>query len=267
MKTGRKGLYIFLIIFLSLIVLGLSALLVIGLTGKGGLFGFHFGQSSTSSNLVIDKEYDFEELNKVDVKIKSGSLKIVNTESEDDKVSLKFYADKDSYAYVDDEKDSLKIEDRSDDCRFFCINWIGVKIELALPKDFAGDLNIDTSYGDVDIEKFELASLVIDSSAGDVKIGSVKDVKASLSAGNFELGDCLGEARIDSSMGNVKIRELHLTKDSQIDLSMGNVEIDNVGDVNVEADTSMGDQHIDGGDRKSNITLKIDNSMGNITVR
>ena len=267
MNAGKKGLYIFLIVFLSLIVLGLSALLVVGLTGKGGLFGFHFGQSSTSSNLVIDKEYDFEELDDVEIKIKSGSLKITNTESEDDKVSLKFYADKDSYAYVDDGKDSLKIEDRSDDCRFFCINWVGVKIELALPKDYAGDLKIDTSYGDVDIDRFELASFVIDSSAGDVKIGGAKNIKASLSAGNFELGDCLGEARIDNSMGNVKIKELHLTKDSEIDLSMGNVEIDNVGDVNVEAETSMGNQNISGGDRKSDITLRIDNSMGNITVR
>ncbi len=267
MNASKKGLYIFLIVFLSIIVLGLGALLVIGLTGKGGLFGFHFGQSSTSSNLVIDEKYDFEELSKVDIKIKSGSLKIVNTESEEDKVSLKFYADKDDYAYVDDSKDSLKIEDRSDDCRFFCINWVGVKIELALPKDYAGDLVIDTSYGDVDVDKFELASLRIDSSAGDVNVSSVKDIKASLSAGNFELGDCLGEARIDNSMGNVKIKELHLTKDSEIDLSMGNVEIDNVGDVNVEAETSMGNQNISGGDRKSNVTLKIDNSMGNITVR
>lgn len=267
MKAGRKGLYIFLIVFLSLIVLGLSALLVVGLTGKGGLFGFHFGQSSTSSNLVLDKKYEFEELDRVEIKIKSGSLKITNTDSEDDEVSLKFYADKDAYAYVDDDKDSLKIEDRSDDCRFFCFNWVGVKVELSLPKDYAGDLIVDTSYGDVDIAEFNEATLRIDSSAGDVNIKSVKDIQASLSAGNFELGDCLGEARIDNSMGNVKIKELHLTKNSQIDLSMGNVEIDNVGDVNVEADTSLGDQNVEGGNRKSDITLKIDNSMGNITVR
>jgi hypothetical protein len=114
---------------------------------------------------------------------------------------------------------------------------------------------------------FKHASVYLDSSAGDVHVESAKNINASLSAGNFELGDCFGRLKIDNSMGNVEISRLHLTEDSDIDMSMGNVEIDHVGDVRVEADVSLGDSSIEGDNKKSDIVLKIDNSMGNITVR
>jgi hypothetical protein len=93
---------------------------------------------------VIDEKYDFEELEDVKIKIKAGSLKVLNTESEDDKVALKFYAEKEKWADVDAGKNSLKIEDKSDDCHFICFNWEGVKIELYLPAKYAGKLVIDT---------------------------------------------------------------------------------------------------------------------------
>ena len=267
MSGGKKGLYIFLIVFLSILVLGLGALLVVGLTGKGGFFGFRFGQSHTSSNLVIDKKYDFEELEDVKIKIKAGSLKVLNTESEDDEVALKFYAEKEKWADVNATRSSLKIEDKSDDCHFICFNWEGVKIELYLPAKYAGKLVIESDYGDMEVGSFNEASVYLDSSAGDVRVESAKNITASLSAGNFELGDCLGKLKIDNSMGNVEIDHLHLSEDSDIDMSMGNVEIDHVGDVRVESDVSLGDSSIEGDNKKSDIVLKIDNSMGNVTVR
>lgn len=266
MSGTKKGLYIFLIIFLSILVIGLGALLVVGLTGKGGFFGFHFGQSKTSDHLVIDKVYDFDELDKVSIKIKSGAVKVFNAKKADSKVSLKFYADKDEYARVEERKHELVIDDQSKDCHFICFDWTGVNIELYLPEGYAGKLNVESDYGDIEIDKFELAELYLDSSAGDVKLGGAKDVKASLSAGNFELGDCFGELKVDNSMGNVKIDQLHLTKDSLIDMSMGNVDINNVGDVRVESDVSMGNSDINGGNYKSDVVLRIDNSMGNVTV-
>ncbi|MDO4741804.1 MAG: DUF4097 family beta strand repeat-containing protein [Candidatus Saccharibacteria bacterium] len=262
-----KKLYIFQIVLFSLFALGLSVLLVISLNNRGGLFGLRFGQTGVSSNLIIDKEYSFEELNKVEIKIKAGELKIVNTKSTDDKASLKFYAEHDEFAHIDKDDDSLKIEDRSSNCYFFCVNQTSVKVELTLPENYAGELVIDISYGDVEINEFKLASLYLNSSAGNVKIESTKNINASLNMGNLELGDCFGEAIINSSMSSIKISELHLTKDSKIDLSMGSVEINHVGDVRVEADTSLGEIDIEGDNKNSNIVLKIDNSMGSITVR
>ena len=135
-----------------------------------------------------------------------------------------------------------------------------------MPKDYAGDFDINTSYGDIEIGNFDLATMRLDSSAGNIELGSAKDITAELSAGNFELGNCYGRVRIDNSMGNVEIDHLDITEDSTIELSMGNVEIRNIGDVRVDASTDMGNSSVNGGNPKADVTLKIENSMGNITV-
>lgn len=266
-NNSNKGLLIFLVVFLSIIVLGLSALLVVGLSGKGGMFGLHFGKSTISSNLVKEEEFDPAEIENIKVNIKAGKLKIVSEDaSEDSKIVAKLYAKEADWINVETSNDSIKIEDKTEDCHFFCFNWDGVNIELFVPKDYAGEFNIETSYGDVELGDFELASIKLDSSAGNVEIGSTKDINAELSAGNFELGNCYGYARIDNSMGNVEIDRLDITENSEIKLSMGNVSIKHVGDVRVDAKTDMGNSSVNGGNPKSDVTLKIENSMGNITV-
>jgi len=265
---NNKGLTIFLIVFLSIIVLALSALMVLGISGKGGMFGWHFGSSNISSNLVAEESISAEDINDIKIRIKAGKLKIVSEKaSEDNKIVAKFYAKEKDRINLDLTKNSINIEDRSEDCRFFCINWDGINIELFVPEDYAGDFDIDTSYGDVEIGDFKLATMKLNSSAGNIELGSAKNVSAELSAGNFELGSCYGRVRIDNSMGNVEIDHLDITEDSTIDLSMGNVAIRNVGDVRVDANTDMGESSVNGGNPKSDVTLKIDNSMGNITVR
>jgi hypothetical protein len=67
-------------------------------------------------------------------------------------------------------------------------------------------------------------------------------------------------------MGDVEIENLHLTENSDISLSMGNIRIDHVGDVRVDADVDMGNKNINGGNDDAAVKLRIDNSMGNISV-
>ena len=266
-ENSNKGLLIFLVVFLSIIVLALSALLVLGLSNKGGMFGLHFGSSRISSNLVKEEEFDITDIKNIKVRIKAGKLKIVSEDAkEDSKIIAKLYAKEASWISIDRTKNGIEIEDKSEECHFFCFNWDGVNVELFVPKDYAGDFNIDTSYGDVEMGEFALASVKVDSSAGNIELGSAKNIDANLSAGNFELGNCYGRVRIDNSMGNVEIDKLEITDDSVIELSMGNVEIKNVGDAHVEAKTDMGNSSVNGGNPKSDVTLNIKNSMGNITV-
>lgn len=266
-SNSNKGLLIFLVVFLSIIVLSLSALLVLGLSGKGGAFGWHFGNSNISSNLVKEAEFDASAIEDIKVNIKAGKLKIVSEDAkEDGKIVAKLYAKEESWIDLRDTKDGIEIVDKSNECHFFCFNWDGVNVELFVPKDYAGEFNVETSYGDVEIGDFERATMKLDSSAGDIELGSAKNVSAELSAGNFELGNCYGRVRIDNSMGNVEIDHLDITEDSTIELSMGNVEIRNIGDVRVDASTDMGNSSVNGGNPKADVTLKIENSMGNITV-
>lgn len=267
-NKSNKGLLIFLVVFLSIIALALTALMVLGISRKDGMFGgVHFGSSRISSNLVAEETINAENIENIKVRIKAGKLKITSEKvDEDAKIVAKIYAKEKDWVNFAQEGDEISIEDRSEDCHFFCFNWDGVNVELFVPKNYAGDFDIDTSYGDIEIGDFELATMKLDSSAGDIELGSAKNVSAELSAGNFELGNCYGRVRIDNSMGNVEIEHLDITEDSSIELSMGNVEIKNVGDVRVNAKTDMGNSSVDGGNSKADVVLRIDNSMGDITV-
>ena len=72
-NNSNKGLLIFLVVFLSIIVLALSALMVLGISGKGGMFGWHFGSSNISSNLDAEETIYAESIEKIKIRIKAGN--------------------------------------------------------------------------------------------------------------------------------------------------------------------------------------------------
>lgn len=259
----KKTFYIVLAVILSIVVLGLSSILIIGIANKGS-FKFGFNADNVSSNLAFEDEYPIAEIDNINIDVKAGKISVRNTEG--DLAIVKFYAKESNDADVKIEKNLLSIVDESDDCHFLCFNWEGVSVELYLPSSFAGEIKADNDYGHITVDDFAEASLVIDSSAGDVELGTAKNINAELSMGKLVAADCLGKLRIDNSMGDVEIRQLHLTQDSDIHLSMGNVRIDNVGDVRVKADVDMGNKNVNGGNDMASVTLNIDNSMGNISV-
>lgn len=262
----NKGFYIFLIVFLSVIVLGLGALLVFGLTHKG-FFGFGMGANNISGHLAFEKEYDLSEIDTVSVNVRAGEVKVHSVAGDMGKVTVKFFADNDDWAKVELDSKALKVEDDTPECHGFCFNQVGVLAELYLPVDYTGKLDIDIDYGKTKVENLSEATIRLDSSAGDVELGSAKNIDAKLSAGRLTVGDCYGRLNIENNMGDVEIEKLHLTEDSTVDLDMGDVEIREVGDVRVEADVDLGNRNVSGGNDAAAVVLRVKNNMGNISIR
>lgn len=259
-KTNNNSFYIVLIVILSVVTLGLIALLVIGVINKG----FGISIDNVSTNLVLEREFELEDLEKINVKAKAGNITVRSSKSEN--AVVKFYADKSSAADVSKSSNALIINDKSDDCRFICLGWKGVNIEVYLPEEFAGDIKTDLDSGRTVIEDFRNASFDVNSDMGDVNLGSAKNIFANLDMGKLTVADCYGKITVANDMGDVEIKSLHLTDDSEIKLDMGSLSIDSVGDVRVDAEVDLGDKDISGGNYKSDIVLKLHNSMGSITV-
>ena len=262
MKTkSNNTFYIVLIVILSVAVLGLIALLVVGITNKG----FGFSSDNVSSNLVLERDYSIEDLNRIDAKVKAGKVSVYSTQ--DEKAVVKFYSDKSSAAEVIASNNVLSIVDRNDDCHFICFNFKGVNVEVYIPNSYDGEIKLDVDAGAIMVEDFTAASLNIRDDMGDVTLGVAKNIDARLDMGRLTVVDCLGKINIKNDMGDVEVKNLHLTENSEIKLDMGNVTIDNVGDARVDADVDLGDKDVSGGNYKSDIVLTIQNSLGNITVR
>ncbi|MDE5630205.1 MAG: DUF4097 family beta strand repeat-containing protein, partial [Bacilli bacterium] len=71
----------------------------------------------------------------------------------------------------------------------------------------------------------------------------------------------------DADCGDISIKELTIDKNSEIENSMGDVSIGQTNDILIDAKTSLGEVNIRNNNYKSDITLSIDNSCGDITVK
>lgn len=294
---NNKTLKIILIIFLSLLVIGLSVFFVNILTNKDFRFGhFSFGHK-VSNELVFNQEYEtiFDT-----IKIDSKSSDIEIKEGNESKVKVVIYGDKDE-TNVEVVNNKLNIKSNEKKCIGFCFNMTIAKIEVYLPNGYSGNINIENKYGDVNIGNFD--NLILDATldAGDIKVDSLKSGKIKNSYGDIKILGYSKELEIDQDCGDVEVSEvdriklennygdinigkvneylqikedcgdvkidsLNLKENSSIHNSYGDIKIGSTNEIYINAKTSLGDTKINNNYQKSDVTLTIDNSCGDIRI-
>lgn len=294
---NNKTLKIILIIFLSLLVIGLSVFFVNILTNKDFRFGhFSFGHK-VSNELVFNQEYEtiFDT-----IKIDSKSSDIEIKEGNESKVKVVIYGDKDE-TNVEVVNNKLNIKSNEKKCIGFCFNMTIAKIEVYIPNGYSGNINIENNYGDVNIGNFD--NLILDATldAGDIKVDSLKSGKIKNSYGDIKILGYSKELEIDQDCGDVEVSEvdriklennygdinigkvneylqikedcgdvkidsLNLKENSSIHNSYGDIKIGSTNEIYINAKTSLGDTKINNNYQKSDVTLTIDNSCGDIRI-
>lgn len=293
----NKKLTIFMICFLSIIVIALIIFLTLSLINKNFLKGFSF-KTNVSNNKVIDKVYE-EVVGKIRIDVKSGQLEIKN--GNDNEMHIVIYGDNDRNS-VDLRNNELVITSSEKSCVGICFNQTISKVEVYLPMDYEGNININSNYGDIKIEQFDNATIDASMSAGDIvtdslnvaKImnkygditinGYVKKISVEEKCGdvlinnadNIEVVNNFGDIKINKvnkyldvkdDCGDIKIGILNITEDSNIENDFGDIEIGSTNEIFINAKTSLGDTKINNNYNKSDVTLKINNSLGDIRVK
>lgn len=292
----NKGLIIFFISLLSFISLLLIIVMILLINGNTRIFNFKF-ESNLSKNLIIDENYNIE-FNKVLIDSDSSYINIL--ESDDDSFRVIAYGEDDSVS-VKNDSNELRITSKGNVCKsIFCVNFSIAKIEVYIPSGYSNIIKIDNRYGDTEVGGFSLADVRIkgdcgdinilsankvdvDNSFGNILINSANIVKADAKCGNIEIekvlkldannnyGDIevkqvLDNFVITNDCGDVEIKSAILKNDSSITSSLGSIDIDEINKVYIDAKTDLGDVDIANNYNKSDITLKIRNSSGDITV-
>ena len=288
---------IILIVFLSILVIGLSIFFVNILTNKNFRFGhFSFGHK-VSNELVFNQEYEtvFDT-----IKIDSKSSDIEIKEGNESKVKVVIYGDKDE-TNVEIVNNKLNIKSNEKKCIGFCFNMTIAKIEVYLPSSYSGNINIENNYGDVNIGNFDnlildakldagdikvdslksgkiknsygdikilgySKELEIDQDCGDVEVSEVDRIKLENNYGDIDIGKVNEYLQIKEDCGDVKIDSLNLKENSSIHNSYGDIKIGSTNEIYINAKTSLGDTKINNNYQKSYVTLTIDNSCGDIRV-
>ena len=284
-----------LIVLLSIIMTAISIFFVGILQNRFKFKGFKIGLQN-STELILDKTYE-EKFNHIviDASISEVFIKKSNTEN----IKTIIYGEKD-YTEVKTSRDTLSIRTSAKNCIGFCFNQKSAQIEIYLPEEFSGKMDIKNDYGNISIDEFLKANIAINEECGDVEIqggnivkvdnnyGDIEIEKASVSTINEDCGDVIisktNDATVKNSYGDIKIKEItnylhlendcgdieisniNLNKNSYIKDDYGDIKIGNTNELFIDAETDLGDINIKNNYNKSDITLKIENDCGDIEV-
>lgn len=291
----NKGMIIALIVLLAICAVALLVFLVLLLTGntKFRYFGF---SHSVSEELVFEEVYE-NEFDEVNITASAADISIKT--SSDEKVHVRIYGDKERTS-VDVRSGKLKMEIKSKKCFGFCFNQKIAKIEIEIPSDFDKKIEIKNDYGNIEIDEFLNADIEIEEncgdvfvqggrevdvkndygdiqiekavnikvkeSAGDVTIGQVEVIDVKNNFGDIKIREVNGYMNVEQDCGDVEVDYAILTKNSKIENNLGDIKIGSTNEIYIDAKTSLGNVKINKNESKSDVTLKLENSCGDIKV-
>lgn len=288
---------IILILFLSILVIGLSVFFVNVLMNKNFKLGHFKFQTKISNELAFNQEYEtiFE-----NIKIDSKASDIEIKDGNDSKVKVVIYGNKDE-AKVEVINNNLNIKSTEKGCIGFCINMTIAKIEVYLPSKYSGNIYIENNYGDVNIDKFDNLFFNATLDAGDITVDSLKSAKIKNSYGDIKISgyskeldidqDCgdvevfeVDRIKVENNYGNINIKKvnkyleikedcgdveintINIKENSSIQNNYGDIELGSTNEIYIDAKTKLGDTKINNNYQKSDITLSLENNCGDIEV-
>ncbi len=291
----NKKWIITLIILLSIVMVALSIFFVGLLQSDFKFKGFRIGLQ-ISNEMILDKTYE-DKFNNIVIDATTSEIFIKRSDTENIKAVI--YGEKD-YTAVETNLNSLNVKINEKDCVVFCFNQKSAKVEIYLPKEYDGKIDLKNDYGDIFIDEFLNANIDIEEDCGNVKIlggniikvdnnyGDIRIEKANELTINEDCGDVIvsdtNDATVKNNYGDIKIEainnffrlendcgdtelnNINLNKDSYIKNDFGDIEIGNTNELFIDAKTDLGKVKINNNYNKSDITLKIENDCGDIKV-
>ncbi len=256
----NKGLVITMIILLTIIVAILIVILCLGISGKISFMGFI---RAKSKDIVYDEKYETEKIEKISIKSSAGDIKF--EESDDKKIRVVVYGERENKIDVEQTGNTLKVESIQKS-HIFGFNIRLNDIVIYLPKEYEKEIEIDSDLGDIEIVSLENASIKIEQNCGDINLGKIKNAEIENDLGTTEIEEVLNSLNIKSNCGDIKIKKLTLQENSKIENDLGDVKIGETNDIFIDAHCDLGDEKIKKNSRQSEVTLKIDVDCGDIKV-
>ena len=147
----------------------------------------------------------------------------------------------------------------------------------------AGDINITTTSGDIKGEVSNKTKIVTTSgdikltettedsefstTSGDIYIKKITKTTIATTSGDVKLDKVTKSMNIKTISGDVIIGTLKMTSNSSVKTTSGDVRVsNNESNCYVEFDSTSGDKYINKSDRKSDLTLKVTTTSGDLTV-
>lgn len=260
---SHKTPIIFSIILLTIIIFCLIMFLVTYLCG-GKISLIHIGERN--SKVIYDKDFPLEDVKNIEIKQDMGN--VIVKEATNDKIQVIAYGEKEEDIKVDFNHDKLAIDGTTQKrITFFSFGNVKNDMIVYIPSSYSNEIKITNDLGNCEISNLEnVALLDIDCDAGNVEANKIKNAKIKCDMGEVKIQEIKNQCDIAVDAGNVDISKLSIQEDSNIKADLGNVEISEINDIYIEAQVDLGKTNINGSNRDSNVTLKIQCDCGDIKV-
>lgn len=286
MKTIQRIAGVFLLI--SLIVGGII------LVRTGGDF------SELSNEKWVQKEKTFEanQIKELSLDITASDVKVTGS-ADTDQVLIKYPESKNRSYTITEDKGQLTISEKKNRIFgifsfdfFFSKDW---EVEVVLPVDSLNNLTLDSSSGDVDIQKLAIKeNLDLHLSSGAVQLQTVtvagetsvqlssgeigltnvvaKDLHLEVTSGDIQLEGAIvaNQTRLEATSGDIRLSQFKAGQKTEISVTSGDISGDVLGkmtEYTIQSSVTSGDnnlpQELDGGNKQ----LRVEATSGDINLQ
>lgn len=267
---NNKKMAITKIVLLSIIALLLTGILIVLLVKNP------IKLKSKVQNKVTEKELT-ETIKNITIKSKTSDIYIKRSQT--DKISYRYNGKENTDLNIEINNETLNIADSDD---HFCIGYCKKnRIEIFIPENQFGNLDIETNDSDIkildqismittikttsgDVKVSNIADLTVETNNGDIEVNEVKNTNIFTRSGDVELNNITDFCKIETTSGDVEITNLNLSKNSTIKTTSGSVEITRNDHVYINAQTTNGEVEVFNNNQGSTIELLIETTSGDI---
>lgn len=256
----RKNKYIFPIVLWGIVLVFLVAILINGTLYRKMpsflIFSSFKNSEIKSTSLKYTNEYEIDILDSENIEFDLTVDEIILEYYEGNTIKIteksNYELEKNEMLQIDRKSNSLIIS-RDDEKFNVSRNNINRLLQIYLPREYNGKLEVSNNVGDININsELILDELNIKQNVGDLNISAIDTniYKIENNVGDIEIEDISGCGEIRSDVGNIKCG---------IDLIKGDIKINaNTGDIKVSVDSNISfnlEVNYGIGDFKSNLQL------------
>lgn len=258
-------------VFAVLFFIGIG-LIVVGLVLTKGDFSNVVNAFTVAEDYVyVEKDSDVS-INSVLVDLTSNNISFYK--SQDDSIQVNFYESEYDKINMTVENGLLSIiGDYKNKFRFFNFRIKPreyKKVDIYLPNSFAGEIDVNLTSGQLNIEDFNFQKIDIDLTSGDIKLKNINvytDLKVILTSGNANLDNVnvTNDATFNFTSGSLTINKM-LANKIDADLTSGSGRLNDVTANHIIGELTSGDLDISIIGLKDDYTADLDVTSGSILL-
>ena len=222
-----------------------------------------FVNNEKTGKLNYQKDYIL--VNDIEVKIGYGDILIKENSNKMIKIEIYSVNEKKYKVNNSSEKITVNINNKKNGfiSRLFSNK---PKIIIYIPSDYSGKLDVNNAVGDVKIDSFKNLNLNSFISVGDLIVNEINSINSKVDVGDIKIDNIKEHLSITSNIGDIKINDISINKDSIIDNKIGDIKINSIKNAYIDATSNIGEVKINKNDRRSENILTIKSNIGDIKV-